>query len=78
MARLGHISFFGIALLNLAFAMTSPTGPLAALASPLFLAGAVLMPTVCFLSVWKKPFRHLFFAPVLALLGASLLTLGGL
>jgi hypothetical protein len=29
-----------------------------------FLTGAASMPACCFLSAWKKPFRHLFFIPV--------------
>ena len=37
----------------------------------LFVAGAVSMPTVCFLSAWRKPLRHLFFIPVLSLIGAA-------
>jgi hypothetical protein len=72
--RLGHISFFGIALLNLAFAVTLRlTGdvPGHRVASHLLVAGAVLMPTVCALAAWKKPLRHLFFLPVLSLVGAA-------
>jgi hypothetical protein len=33
-----------------------------------FIVGAATMPTVCFLSAWRKPFRHLFFVPVGAVL----------
>lgn len=80
--RLGHISFFGIAFLNLGLALTIELGDeswMAAVASPLLLAGAVLMPTVCLLSAWRKPFRHLFFLPVCSLLGAGLaLVIGGI
>lgn len=76
MLRLGHISFFGIAFLNLAYANTLHLlgGERPALApSVLLVAGAVLMPAVCYLATWRKPFRHLFFLPVLSLLGAALL-----
>ncbi|MBL8399414.1 MAG: hypothetical protein JNL84_14935 [Candidatus Accumulibacter sp.] len=68
--RLGHISFFGIAFLNLAFASTFNlvTGDPPAFAAWSLLAGAVLMPAVCFLAAWRQPFRHLFFLPVLSLL----------
>ncbi|HRD89710.1 MAG TPA: hypothetical protein PK752_15835, partial [Accumulibacter sp.] len=53
--RLGHISFFGIAFLNLAFANTVS---LMGAATPAFaawslVAGAVLMPAICFLAAWR-------------------------
>lgn len=79
LTRLGHISFFGVAFLNLAYADT--VGLLAAsdvpLASMLLIAGAVLMPLVCYLAAWRKPLRHLFPLPVLCLLGAALLFIRG-
>ncbi len=75
MMRLGHVSFFGIALLNLAFVFTvdqlSTDGQVSMVTSWLFIAAAVLMPTICYLSAWRKSFRHLFFLPVLSLLGAT-------
>ncbi len=76
--RLGHISFFGIGFLNLAFALTARSFGLQgslALASGLFITGAVSMPLLCYLSAWKKMFRHLFFIPVVSLAGAITLTL---
>ncbi|OGA46379.1 MAG: hypothetical protein A3G24_02560 [Betaproteobacteria bacterium RIFCSPLOWO2_12_FULL_62_13] len=72
--RLGHISFFGIAFLNLAYANTVwLLGPAShvPLASMLLVAGAMLMPLVCYLAAWKKPLRHLFALPVLSVLGAA-------
>ncbi|MBK9118220.1 MAG: hypothetical protein IPM18_01265 [Phycisphaerales bacterium] len=68
MLRLGHISFFGLGLLNLAFALTArtltrDTGLEAA--SVLLLVGLATMPTVCYLSAWKIQCRHLFFIPAL-------------
>jgi hypothetical protein len=78
--RLGHVSFFGIAFLNIAFAATlHVTGeiPGARTASWLLVAGAVLMPAVCALAAWWKPFRHLFFAPVAILVGAAVALLFG-
>ena len=78
--RLGHISFFGVAFLNLAFSVTvrlSGEVPGQRVASWLLVAGAVLMPTVCVLAAWKKPLRHLFFLPVLALLGAAAVIING-
>ncbi|MEM6392756.1 MAG: hypothetical protein AAF797_08305 [Planctomycetota bacterium] len=77
LARLGHIAFFGTGLLCLAWGVTAMSlgldSRLAVVATGGFIAGAVAMPTVCFLAAWRKPFRHLFFMPVLSLLGAVLL-----
>lgn len=71
MLRLGHIAFFGIGFLNIQFGLTLAGVEL----GMWYLAGAwalaatnLLMPLTCFLSAWKKGFRHLFFLPVL---GAS-------
>lgn len=70
--RLGHFAFFGTALLNLAFAFTVSHLSLenAGLVWPsrLLIAGAASMSPVCFLAAWHKPFRHLFFIPVICLL----------
>lgn len=79
--RLGHISFFGIAFLNFAYANTAfiaGAGAYASWISPLLIAGAILMPTVCVLAAMHKPLRHLFPLPVVALAGAAgLLIFGG-
>ncbi len=66
MVRLGHIAFFGIGLLNLAFALTAESVGLTTgllLPSCLLILGAVTMPVVCYLSAWREGFRHLFFIP---------------
>ncbi len=70
MLRLGHISFFGIGFINLAFALTVGRLGLAggAWASLLLLVAAVGMPLVCFAAALWKPFRHLFPVPVLCVL----------
>lgn len=69
--RLGHVSFFGLAFINLAYAVsvralhieqTDQWTPL------LFIIGAITMPLVCFLTAWRKQMRHLFPIPVLFLL----------
>lgn len=70
MVRLGHISFFGIGLINL-FSLLSlePLGVPSEAArggAAALLAALVTMPSICFLCAWRKPFRHLFFIPVLA------------
>jgi len=66
MVRLGHISFFGIGLLNLGFFLTVETLSVQAgvrLPAYLMIVGAVTMPLVCYLSAYRKGFRHLFFIP---------------
>lgn len=82
MARLGHISFFGLALVNATFALTLHTCGVAANwatpAAAAFLCGAATMPAICFLSAWKKPFRHAFFIPVLSVTTGMACTLLGL
>ena len=70
LTRLGHISFFGLGFLNLVFAATAAQfcvrGNYFAIASGALILGAVTMPACCFLSAWRKPLRHLFPIPVLA------------
>ena len=71
MVRLGHISFFGLAIINTIFALSVSSFalfPATPLASLLLICGAVTMPAICFLTAWKPFFRHLFFIPVLSLL----------
>ena len=79
MVRLGHVAFLGTGLLNLAFAITVGAlglgGTAIRLASALFILGAVSMPAVCFLTAWRSPLRHLFFIPVLSLIGGAVGTL---
>lgn len=64
--RLGHIACFGLGLINILFALSAATLPVSAatrLGSVLLVVGMITMPLNCFLSAWKKPFRHLFFIP---------------
>ena len=79
--RLGHIAFFGLGFLNLMFAATSAQlylrGNYAALASGALVVGAIAMPACCFLSAWRKPLRHLFPVPVLAVTTGILSILAG-
>jgi hypothetical protein len=69
--RLGHIAFFGLGILNVLFAVSiaarPPDSSLLPLASAGFWIAAVTMPACCFLAAWRKPLRHLFPIPVLAL-----------
>lgn len=73
--RLGHISFFGLAFLNLVFWLSVRLGGLdaAALApaSAAFLVGAATMPSVCIATAFWRPARHAFAVPVLSLLYGS-------
>jgi hypothetical protein len=67
--RLGHISLFGIGLINLGFVLTAHALGIrdkVNTSSMLFLIGVVGMPLLCYLSAIKDTFRHLFFIPVLA------------
>ena len=66
MVRLGHISFFGIGFINLAYALSLDYLVISCphrLPSSLLIIGAAAMPTVCYLAAWRKFFRHLFFIP---------------
>ena len=74
MVRLGHISFLGTGLLNLAFVFTFALGERQPpqLAAWLFAVGAVTMPLVCFLAAWRDGLRYLFPVPVAGLIGAGL------
>ena len=65
--RLGHVSFFGIALLNLAFAWTVGNPgwcPASSLPAAALVSAQALMPIVCYLAAWRQPMRRLFFLPV--------------
>lgn len=78
LARLGHIACVALGILVMLVALSpaaAATGTLASVCFGLWRVGAVAMPTVCFLSAWRKPLRHLFFVPVLALSSAAALTL---
>ena len=70
MVRLGHISFFGIGLVNLAFALTVRVLGIengTAASSWLMIVAAATMPLVCYLSAARVFFRNLFFIPALSL-----------
>ena len=72
MIRLGHIAFFGLGLINLAFALTARVLGLESsvlLPSILLIIGAVTMPLVCYLSAFRAYWRHLFFIPALSTMG---------
>jgi hypothetical protein len=69
--RLGHISFFGLGLINLAFVLTARVLEIEEevyAPSILFIIGIVGMPLLCYLSAIKTAFRHLFFIPTLSVI----------
>ena len=81
MVRLGHISFFGMGVMNILFAVSVRDLPAPAAyvqpASLAFVAAAVSMPICCFLTAWHKSWRHLFPIPVIATFaGVGLLLTG--
>jgi hypothetical protein len=82
MVRLGHISCFGIGLLNLAFAGTLamlhvPAGNAwARIGAAAWVVAQVGMPAGCFLTAWREPFRHGFALPVGAALLGTWVALG--
>ena len=72
MTRLGHISLFGIAFINFGFIITVKVFEIeqeVSVPSILFIIGAIGMPLVCYLSAFKKGFRHIFFIPALSIIG---------
>jgi len=78
LTRLGHIALIALGILNLLFALLPPGDPeLARIAGALWLAGGLAMPTVCFLTAWRLPFRHAFALPVVLLVAAAATTLIG-
>lgn len=66
--RLGHISFFGIGLLCMFYGFSlepmKVSGTAAWWGAYGLLVALVGMPSICFLTAWKKFFRHLYFIPV--------------
>ena len=81
LVRLGHIAFFGLGFLNIAFAATASQLLLPAvyfrIASWALIGGLVAMPACCFLAAWRKPLRHLFPVPVACVLAGTLAILIG-
>lgn len=78
MFRLGHISFFGLAFINVAFALTVRTLGIeegVTWASRLFILGAITMPLLCYLSAFRDSARHLFFIPVLSVIVGTVMLL---
>lgn len=81
LVRLGHISFFGLGILNILFALSAPTLHLPhgrlVVSSIALLIAAACMPVCCFVTAWWSPGRHLFPIPVGAALVATVAILAG-
>ncbi|MGZ4964187.1 MAG: hypothetical protein ACXWBP_03845 [Limisphaerales bacterium] len=80
--RLGHISFFGLGMVNLMFYFTTrviPSGDsFAAIASIGFVAGAFTMPLCCLIMAHLPKAKMLFAVPVISLLVAGVFTVAAL
>jgi len=77
-SRLGHISLFGLGLINLAFVFTVDHLELrdrVSWPSGLLILGIITMPLTCYLSAWRPALRHFFVVPTLSLLAAVVLFL---
>jgi hypothetical protein len=81
MLRLGHISFFGLGIVNLVFGLSVETGSLSSpslnIIAVSFIIGAFTMPLFCYLTAWRRPFRHFFPIPVLSIALGLILVLAG-
>lgn len=66
--RLGHVSFFGLGILNILAGLTFLNIEVAPGYGNIAAIGLVIalisMPACCYLAAWRKPFRHLFPLPV--------------
>lgn len=73
--RLAHIAAFALGIINIVYGLS--VGALAGLpqwagvAGPLaMIVGAFLMPAVCLLAAWRRPFKYLFPLPASCVLVA--------
>ena len=74
--RLGHISFFGLGMVNLVFYATAEHfahGGLVTVASWAFVVGAIAMPICCVLMAHFPQAHFLFAVPVLSLIAGGVL-----
>lgn len=77
--RLGHISFFGLGLINFVFYVTCHLAlketMLTKAASYSFVVGAVTMPVCCIACAHLPKLRNAFAIPVISLLAGAVLTI---
>ncbi len=82
LVRLGHISFFGLGLINILFALSLPQARLddtdAQLAGAAMIVGGVAMPIACGLVAWRERLHPVFVLPVAALIYGGLTLTRGL
>lgn len=81
MLRLAHVAFFALGIINVLFSLTL-TSISVELSYPLLASASLglavfVMPLVCFLSAWRKLFRHAFALPVTLVAIALILMLEG-
>jgi hypothetical protein len=77
--RLGHISFFGLGIVNLIFYATAAhfaRGGLMTVASWAFVSGAITMPVCCLLMAHFPKAHFLFAVPVLSLIAGGFIVVG--
>jgi hypothetical protein len=79
MYRLGHISFFGLGVVNLCFFLTmkslAATSEYAGAASWCFIIGGVTMPLSCLIMAHFPKAHAMFALPVLSLIAGAVFTL---
>ncbi len=79
MLRLGHISFFGLAVINVMFysvtSLFTAGHATVSIASWAFVVGALTMPVACALVAWRVRWKDVFIIPVSSLLTGAVLTL---
>jgi len=77
--RLGHISFFGLGVINLMFYITIRTlgmeSALTVIASWAMVIGGMSMPICCFITAHYPKLKDFFYIPVISLIIGGLLTL---
>jgi hypothetical protein len=80
--RLGHISFFGLGVVNFMFFLTARLAPLSepavGWAGAAFILGAASMPVCCALMAHWPKLRMLFAVPVISLIAGAVITLKAL
>jgi hypothetical protein len=79
--RLGHVSLVGLGILNIMFGLTANSAGHAAVLPNVAVGGMILggitMPLCCYLTAWRKSFRHLFPIPVVSVAVGVVLLLWG-
>src|SRR5687767_2073090 len=66
LVRLGHIALAALGMLNILYGLSplpEPGSTQATWAGGCLLAGAIAMPSVCFLTAWRTNFRFAFVVP---------------